>query len=87
MVRVGMLVLLLLAAGFSAGDASTPEPSETTETAGELRELRVETTFSKAPGEGPRRPSVILAPSASALSEELWAEVPDSGEGTYLISY
>jgi hypothetical protein len=30
---------------------------------------------------------VILAPSASALSEELGAEVPDSGGGTYLISY
>jgi hypothetical protein len=31
---------------------------------------------------------VILAPSASALSEELGASVPpDSGKGTYLISY
>ena len=85
-----MLVLLLLAAGCSAGDdASTPSPetSETTEISDEPRELRVERIFSNAPGEGPRRPGVILAPSASALSEELDAEIPDSGEGTYLISH
>ena len=85
-----MLVLLLLAAGCSAGgDASapSPEPSETTEISDEPRELRVERIFSNAPGEGRRRPGVILAPSASALSEEIDAEIPDSGEGTYLISY
>jgi len=85
-----MLALLLLAAGCSAGgDASkpSPEPSETTEISDEPRRLRVERIFSNAPGEGPRRPGVILAPSASALSKELGAEIPDSGEGTYLISY
>ncbi len=85
-----MLVLLLLAAGCSAGDnASTysSEPSETTETPDEPRELRVERIFSNAPGQGPRRPNVILAPSASALSRELGAEIPDSGRGSYLISY
>ena len=64
-----------------------PEPPETTEISHEPRELRVERIFSNAPGEGPCRPGVILASSASALSEELDAEIPDSGEGTYLISY
>lgn len=81
---------MLLAAGCSTGnDASTPspEPSETTEASDEPRGLRVERIFSNAPGQGPRRPSVILAPSASALSGELGAEIPDSGKGTYLISY
>jgi hypothetical protein len=86
-----MLVLLLLAAGCSAGDdasdAPSEEPPETTAAPEEPRELRVERIFSNAPGQGPRRPSVILAPSASALSEELGAEIPDAGEGTYLISY
>jgi len=94
MVRVGMLVLLLLAAGCSGGgagdDASAP-PSEappgTTEASEETRELRVERIFSNAPGQGPRRPSVVLAPSASVLSRELGAEIPDTGQGTYLISY
>jgi len=91
MVRVGMLVLLLLAAGCSASDdASSPppgEPPETTEVPEKPRDLRVERIFSNAPGQGPQAPSVILAPSASALSRELGAEIPDSGEGTYLISY
>jgi hypothetical protein len=85
-----MLIILLLAAGCSAGgDASTPspDPPETTETFDEPRGLRVERIFSNAPGQGPRRPSVILAPSASALSEEFGTEIPDSGRGTYLISY
>lgn len=91
MARVGMLALLLLAAGcFAGNDASTPsskEPPETTEAPEKPRELRVERIFSNAPGQGPQRPSVILAPSASALSGELGAEIPDSGRGTYLISY
>ena len=81
---------MLLAGGCSAGDdasTSSSEPSETTETTEEPRELRVERIFSNAPGQGPRRPSVILTPSASALSGELGAEIPDSGRGTYLISY
>lgn len=80
-------MLLLLAAGCSAGDDASTPSSETTEIPDEPRELRVERIFSNAPGEGPRRPGVILAPSASVLSEELGAEIPDSGEGTYLISY
>ncbi len=81
MARVGMLALLLLAAGCSASDnASAPLPEEP-------RELRVGRIYSDAPGQGPRKPGVVLAPSASTLSGELGAEVPDSGAGTYLISY
>ena len=88
-----LAVLLLHAAGCAAGDdAFTPSPDrpETMETADEPRAprtLRVERIFSNAPGQGPHRPSVILAPSSSALARELGAEIPDSGRGTYLISY
>ena len=84
-------MLLLLAAGCSAGDGvsapSPQEPPETTQAPEGPRELRVEKIFSNAPGQGPREPRVILAPSATVLSEELGAEIPDSGRGTYLISY
>ena len=84
-------MLLLLAAGCSTSDdASSPsskEPFETTELPEEPRELRVERIFSNAPGQGPQAPSVILAPSSSALAGEIGAEIPDSGSGTYLISY
>jgi len=86
---------LLLAAGCSVGDdASAPslEASETTEAPDEPRGLqprglRVERILSDSMGQGPRSPGVILAPSASALSRKLGREIPDSGRGTYLISY
>jgi hypothetical protein len=100
LVPVGILVLLLLATGCSAGnDASTPspEPSETMQASAmqasamqgsdELRGLRVERIFSNAPGLGLPRPSVILTPSASILSGELEVEFPDSGRGAYLTCY
>ena len=60
---------------------------ETTDIPERPRELCVENSLSNAPGQGPREPEVILAPSASALSAEPGAEIPDSGRGTYLISY
>ena len=53
----------------------------------EPRNLKVEGIFSGAPGQGPQSPRVVVAPSASALSKELGVEIPDSGEGIYLISY
>ena len=95
LVPVGILVLLLLATGCSAGnDASTPSPgpSETMQASAmqgsdELRGLRVERIFSNAPGLGLPRPSVILTPSASILSGELEVEFPDSGRGAYLTCY
>jgi hypothetical protein len=69
-------MLLLLAAGCSAG-SSSEEP----------RDLRVERISSDAPGQGPQQPRVVVAPSAAALSGAVGANVPDSGSGTYLAAY
>ncbi|HEX4993092.1 MAG TPA: protease complex subunit PrcB family protein [Rubrobacteraceae bacterium] len=82
MVRVGLMALLLLVAGCSAGDGS--EPSETT---GASEELQVMSISSEEPGQGPQRPRAVLAPSASTLSEAIGANVPESGSGTYLAAY
>ena len=83
MVRVGpILLLLLLSACSSSGNPGTPEESPS-----EPRDLVVEGISSGAPGQGPQRPRVVLTPSAEALSEELGAEIPDSGRGTYLVAY
>lgn len=94
MVRAATALLsLLLAAGCGSGAPDrASERTETVEetrveTVEETRELRVERISSAAPGQGPERPRVILAPSAEALSHEIGAEVPDSGEGTYLAVY
>ena len=91
MARAGTIaLLLLLAVGCSAGGGSDPtadNPSETTGSSEEPRELRVGRISSEAPGEGPLRPRLVLAPSAAALSRETGARVPDSGEGTYLAAY
>lgn len=93
----------MIAAGCTAGNdsgtsdrATTPGTSEEThesseepreETTAQTRELLVEGISSGAPGQGPERPQVILAPSADALSREIGTRVPDSGEGTYLAAY
>lgn len=83
MVRVGpILFLILLSACSSAGD---PGPSDGDPP--KPRDLRVERVAAGAPGEGPGRPRVVLAPSAEALSEELGAEIRGSGGGTYLVAY
>ena len=86
MVRVGpILLLILLSACSQAGD---PGPSEgDSPEAPEPRDLRVERVAAGAPGEGPERPRVVLAPSAEALSEDLGAEIRGSGGGTYLVVY
>jgi hypothetical protein len=76
MARAGLMMLLLLAAGCSAG-SSSEEP----------RDLRVERISSDAPGQGPQQPRVVVAPSAAALSGAVGANVPDSGSGTYLAAY
>lgn len=84
------MLLLLLAAGCSVGDDTEPpagNSSETTEAPEEPRDLRVEQISSSAPGQGPERPRVILAPSAVALSGAMGADVPDLGDGTYLAAY
>ncbi|HJQ28969.1 MAG TPA: protease complex subunit PrcB family protein [Rubrobacter sp.] len=77
-----VLLSLLLAACSAAGNKDSPK-----EKPAEPRNLRVERIFSGAPGQGPQSPRVVVAPSASALSKELGAGIPDSGEGIYLMSY
>jgi hypothetical protein len=76
MLRAGLVMLLLLLAGCSAGDGSE-----------EPRDLRVERISSDAPGQGPRQPQAVVATSAAALSGEVGANVPDSGSGTFLAAY
>ena len=76
MLRAGLVMLLLLLAGCSTGDGSE-----------EPRDLRVERISSDAPGQGPRHPQAVVAPSAAALSGEVGANVSDSGSGTYLAAY
>ncbi len=83
MVRVGPLLLLILLSACSAGGDPRPPDSGSPET----RDLRVERVASGAPGEGPRDPRIVLAPSAEALSEELGARIRGSGEGTYVVAY
>lgn len=100
MVRAGpVLLLLLLAAGYAAGCASgegsgsTPEgsgtdspPSETTQSS---ESLRVKQIAANAPGQGEKRPRVVVAGTAEALSRTLGpqAKIPDSGPGTYVAAF
>ncbi len=83
MARLGPILLLILLSACSTtggpdpSDGSSPEP----------RNLRVERVAAGAPGEGPPRPRVVVAPSAEALSEEFGAEIRGSGEGTYLLAH
>lgn len=76
MLRAGLVTLLLLLAGCSAAPGSE-----------EVRDLRVERISSDAPGQGPRHPQAVVAPSAATLSGEVGANVPDSGSGMYLAVY
>ena len=69
-------MLLLLAAACSAGNPP-----------GAPRDLHVARTASSVRGRGPEQPQVVLAPSATALSRAIEANVPDSGDGTYLAAY
>ena len=89
-----LLVFVLLVAGCSAGcsagagsESSADDPSETPEASEEPRDLNVERVSSGAPGQGPPRPRVILAPSARDLSGATRTSVPDSGSGAYLAAY
>ncbi|HEX2182190.1 MAG TPA: protease complex subunit PrcB family protein [Rubrobacteraceae bacterium] len=87
MVRVGLVVLLLLVAGCSGGEPSAEEPPEASGASEEPRDLRVERISSDQTGQGTRRPRAVVAPSATALSEAIGANVPDQGSGTYLAAY
>ena len=86
MVRVGPILLLILLSACSTTGAPDRSDGGSPETQ-RPRELRVERLASGAPGEGPRNPRVVVAPSAEALSRELGAQVREAGEGTYLVVY
>jgi hypothetical protein len=86
MVRVGPILLLILLSACSAGGDPGPSEGGPPETP-EPRDLRVERVASGAPGEGPRNPRVVLAPSAEALPEDLGAQIQGSGDGTYIVAY
>ena len=86
MVRVGPILLILLLSACSAADESGPSEGGPPGAQGP-RDLRVERLAAGAPGDGPQRPRVMVAPSAEALSEELGAEIRGSGKGTYLAVY
>jgi hypothetical protein len=81
MARVGPILLLVLLSACSAAGDPGPSDGGTPE----ARALRVERVAAGAPGEGPERPRIVVAPSAEALSGELGAEIQGSGGGTYLV--
>jgi hypothetical protein len=78
MVRVGPILLLILLSACSTTGNPGPSDGGSPETP-EPRDLRVERVAAGAPGEGPPRARVVLAPSAEALSRELGAEIRGSG--------
>lgn|SRR5215211_901618 len=82
MVRSGAMALMLLLAG-GCSMANNPEGA----TKEEPRDLKVERISAGAPGQGPEKPQVIVAPSADVLSGATSTDVPDLGEGTYLAAY
>jgi len=86
MVRAGPILLLILLSACSTGGDPGPSDSSPPETR-ETHDLRVERVASGAPGEGPRNPRVVWAPSAEALSGELGAQIRGPDEGTYLVAY
>ncbi|HEX2728397.1 MAG TPA: protease complex subunit PrcB family protein, partial [Rubrobacteraceae bacterium] len=51
--------------------------------------LSLKQIAANAPGQGAKRPKVVIAPSAAALSSALGpeAKVPNSGEGVYLAAF
>lgn len=101
MIRLGcVLFLLLLSAGCATNGAgsssedsntkpSTTDPPKTAEPSVKQGELSLKQVAANAPGQGAKRPKVVVAPSAAALSRALGPEVkiPDSGEGAYLAAF
>ena len=92
MIRTATILLFVLivagcAAASDAGESPEDRPETTNAPPQASRELRVEEIAAGAPGRGPAEPRVIVAPSAQALSHEVDGEIPDRGEGTYLLCY
>ena len=52
-----------------------------------MKDMNVEQLASQASGQGRKRPQVLLASSASALSQAVGVGVSDAGEGTYLVAF
>ena len=52
-----------------------------------MKDMNVEQLASQASGQGQKRPQVLLASSASALSQAVGVGVSDAGEGTYLVAF
>lgn len=52
-----------------------------------MKDMNVEQLASQAPGQGRTRPQVLLASSASALSQAAGVGISDAGEGTYLVAF
>lgn len=94
-----MLVPLLLAAGCTGG--GNPEASDSgtgntgagpgitspQETTGETTAEKVQLEQISSGTDGLKRPQVVVARSAGALSEVTGIEIPDSGKGTYLAAF
>lgn len=83
MARIGPVLLLLILVGCAVGG----DPGPSAKNPPDKRDLRVENLASGAPGQGPRNPRVVVAPSAEALSGEVGAGIRASGAGTYLVAY
>ena len=84
MIWAGTIAFLLLLAAGCSGNGSDPSADNHSEAP---RDLSVERISSGDAGQRPEQPRVILAPSAAALSEAMGANIPDSGNGTYLAAY
>jgi hypothetical protein len=68
-----------ITSGMEASSPETTGPDE--EPSGGSR---VEQLGSEAPGQGPKRPRLLLASSAADLSRAVGTRIPDAGAGTYL---
>lgn len=69
--------------------SSTTESPETTESSMKQGELSLKQIAANAPGQGAKRPKVVVAPSAAALSSALGprVKIPDSGEEVYVAAF
>ena len=72
----------------TTGPPAQPQSGKTRpQKKGKAGGLNVEQLASEAPGQGPKRPRVLLASSASELSRTADVRVSDAGEGIYLAAF